>query len=369
MADCKSETSRKRRREDDINPEAKRQKSAPAEETSPGKKLTDLKDNCLWKIFGLLEIGDLLNVANVNKTFSAAANSVFSAKHGHKRIIIDGVCVDSFSPICYESQDQILIRDLKAVYGFLRCFGRYITKLEVCYLEISKPNCARLNQYIEKYCTTSLTEIKLFNAPEFLKHTMTSFPEMQSVSVFRSNLGSQLSKFGQWFPNLRRLDLSWNKNYVDTFFPHLKHLSVMINHDGPAADLTLKSVAALMRSNHLQCLEISISPIPVTFNDFLQIIGIQPLVTKLVVLHGITSFIQNDRTLARFVNAMPSLVELDLSHFTLTPDVAIAYIRQFKFLKRFVFRLTGPSRVDCLRQHLAEGWRISVDFDVVDLER
>lgn len=187
---------------------------------------------------------ELLNVASSNKWLNPAASLVFSKKHGQKRIVMDDLDVGTSSNI-FLSYNQIFIQGLKTVFQFLRCFGRCITKMGVDYLVIS-------------------------TAFEFQKSTKRSFSNMGSVCVYRGNLVSDLPKFAECFSKLRHLELCWNENYANATFPQLEHLSIKIINKGTAASSRKEIVAALMRSNHLQSLDVTFHP-SVTSNDCLRL--------------------------------------------------------------------------------------------------
>lgn len=360
MADLKS---------NDSNPEAKRQKLMPTCEISPTANITDLNDDCLLKIFELLELEDHLNIANANKYLNPAASWIFNKTQGEKTIFLEDFHIGTRTPIVV-SREKIYIRGLNTAFKFLRCFGRCITKLEVNYFGITMQNYAHIIRYLKNYCATSLTEIKLFNAPEFLKNTQTSFPKVESVRADGGNLGSDLAKFAEWFPELRRLELVCDEECGYASFPHLENLSVQIQNFDPIldSDWLETGIAQLIRLNHLQSLCISFS-VPVKFINFLEIIGIQPLLTKLTIRWGIKPIPIHKRNLARFVYALPSLIELNLRCFELTVDAAVAFIRQLKFLKKFEFRLSRLSSQEELRRQLHDEWQLSIKLDVVTLER
>lgn len=236
----------KRQRENKEDEQQKRQRSlSPDDDPMQTTKITSLNDDCLVKIFNLLGLKDLFNVAIANEWLRPAARDVYKRKFGAKEVFIDGIR----RPAPEESH-SIKIRGLKMSLQYLRCFGSSIKELTFDYRGF---NCKRnqyVHHYINEYCVESLIKIafiRKLNNP--IEHFVKPFNNVMNVKVSDSNLGQQLPSFVEWFPNLQSLEL-YNTNLDDGFtnarFHHLEKLKYGENCENRS---TIKDVTTLLSSN------------------------------------------------------------------------------------------------------------------------
>lgn len=71
------------------------------------KKIIDLKNDCLAKIFGYLNLQSLFNVARANEWLRPAAASVYDRKYGDIKISINS-CDNYYEPKCNEHLEKDL---------------------------------------------------------------------------------------------------------------------------------------------------------------------------------------------------------------------------------------------------------------------
>lgn len=104
-------------------------------EMKPNKtSLMDINFDCLVHIFEKLSLTNLLNHVDFNKLQDQAAALAFSSRHKKKLVTLQGIGLNRIERIC-ESEDEIVMKDLRVCLQFLRCFGHLITKLNVSYFE------------------------------------------------------------------------------------------------------------------------------------------------------------------------------------------------------------------------------------------
>lgn len=104
---------------------------SPSTET----KITDLNYDCLEKVFRLLSLDDLLNVADCNNHLRIAAESTYSYKYGKKKLRIiypwRPMKEDAIRKFGNLEPVSITIGYWKKCHKILRCFKHFMRKVEL----------------------------------------------------------------------------------------------------------------------------------------------------------------------------------------------------------------------------------------------
>ncbi|XP_031634288.1 uncharacterized protein LOC116347714 [Contarinia nasturtii] len=229
MADQKANLGVKRQPEGTNEPEPKYPRTGSVTNT---KKLTDVVDDCLERIFMHLSVEDLLNIAHTNKQLIPAADLAFQRKFGKMEFQLNN------KRYYYSSGDNIKINDKKTQLRLLRCFGHFITKLD---LQQSDEFGKKLVDYANEYCFESLTAIKirwLYIRNDMLQKP---FSNIEVVELKECKLYAD-TNFKKWFPAMRRLELNWSSPFTKGMFivkniPQLEHLAIHCNRNKPSENI------------------------------------------------------------------------------------------------------------------------------------
>lgn len=195
------------------------------------KKLTDLNDDCLERIFLYLSLYDLLNIVDTNKHLKTAAELAFTENFGREKKFIwhdhwVGVCVE----ICINETKQLKL--LPKPFRLLRCFGHLISKQEIN--KSCKLNAYKLLKYVNKYCSESTTEILIRHKRFFYENK--PYPNAETVRLeycflkengtrFRTNV-----RLNELFPNVRNLSIDccdFKRKCIAVHFPQLNQLEIV----------------------------------------------------------------------------------------------------------------------------------------------
>lgn len=111
----------------------------------------------LDKIFGYLDLQNLLDVAGASEQLKITAATKFGQGFGNKTVCLNECSYNHFrltqkvkrdKPGVY-TQYNIEVIGLKVGLSFLRCFGANILKLRICYKDTRHEY---LGQYVNQYC-------------------------------------------------------------------------------------------------------------------------------------------------------------------------------------------------------------------------
>lgn len=238
--------------------------AAAANETAPPTKITDLDDDCLEKIFMLLDLENLLNVTLSNKWLGPAANVVYRSKFGECKVCVHSVhfvrrndsCADAPSPLIIRCEENtIVIRNFKTCLQYLRCFGTSIQHLEIDYGHSESKRYDYVHKYVNEYCVESLSNIGLYFMPPFaIKNFQKPFVKVRTVQMYGCDLSEQFLSFAQWFPNVCHFNIHGFglKKYRFIAVPptQLEHLSITLTDLECGNILELyKCIGDLVKSN------------------------------------------------------------------------------------------------------------------------
>lgn len=321
--ETRSKSKLKKRQQNDENPKRKRQRLISIEEPEVQSIfITDINDFCLINVFKHLDIASLFNIANSNGLLRPAAVTAYQKKFGKNEVHIyhhqepptrfNGVKCKS---TVQERDESIFIFGLKSSLQYLRCFGASVGALVIDYNYSTSRMNDHLNQYVNKYCHESLTELR-----------------GERVST---NKGRQLQKA-----------FDTNQSLIKKPFKNLKHLSFTHESSNAAAVTTKHSIGRFLHGvQELKKLHVSAfyddSTDPI--GQFLNLIQRQPSITILVC------------SLARHMNAIPvqashvkrimaehsTVIQLVMLNHLFVATQVIELTEKLVSLKRFTFMMTN----------------------------
>lgn len=218
MAD--SESSVKHKCKGLIHYQSKRSKMEETMNEISPKKLTDINQFCLERIFMYLDLEDLLNVADANKKLQTATIAPFDRKFASNPVKI---CVHFGIP----SDEVIMIDNLRTSFQQLRIFGHMITEL---FLDFENNGIAisdsyrHILSYVNKYCAESLHGIR-FNFAYSFECITKPFPNVKIVAI--RGYGFKMKCLQKYFPSLSILKLTLEDNIFPELIDHFPHLHTL----------------------------------------------------------------------------------------------------------------------------------------------
>ncbi|XP_055322231.1 uncharacterized protein LOC129578118, partial [Sitodiplosis mosellana] len=233
---------------------------------APSKRIIDVNLDCLEKIFRLLDLKDLVDVAESNKYLKIAADMVFNRKYRTKVVLNNfnkTVAEPIRSPI--DHLDYIHVQTLKCCFKILRLFGNYITIVEIRAnpFGIHSPsfnvNCERLVHYVNKYCLNSLILFEV-NRPSdnFLSAVKNAFKNVEHVEIRAGNVTSELPlQIKRVFPKMRQLVLFpyqfLNSKFIK--YPYLENLHMNVFEKDDLYETSVRT--AIISNPQLRCFRLT----------------------------------------------------------------------------------------------------------------
>lgn len=198
-------------------------------------KITDFPNECLFEIFGHLDIQDLFNVAVANERLRPAAAEVYKSKARGKRISLADIEYAHFDNTCIQAATEFFkVRGFRTWLLYLRYFGSSINKLNIIYghHKSNRKWHKYVNQYVNTYCVESLNEIEfLYMSKVTIDQFVKPFTNVHIMCLAHCNFGKHLPRFAKWFPNVRRLTFlyvriagGYDWAYLKREFPQLDWL-------------------------------------------------------------------------------------------------------------------------------------------------
>lgn len=117
--------------------------------------ILDLNDDCLREVFGELELSDLCTTADVCTRFRLIAQESFKASD-HRKLKLNALC----------RNDDNQQNRLHQIAKFLRHFGAFVESMDANGSHnygLHQINDNRIVELISRYCSASLTKLKLDN--------------------------------------------------------------------------------------------------------------------------------------------------------------------------------------------------------------
>lgn len=218
-------------------------------ELDTSTKITDLNQNVLEKIFGYLNLGDLLSITDTSKRFKKPTDWIFRSKYGKSKMIFWSTHTSRGTHPVWKA-NNIYIDDFTLCLKTLRCFGHAIPKLDLNYLKINENKCAEIDYYVIKYCT-ALVDVTFKHAGEDTLNLMAKpFEKVEKITFEDSYLSGKLADFNKWFPRLCTLELKFfmrigNPKSLEKNFPHLESLTI----DGQVNNIRWINIINLLHLN------------------------------------------------------------------------------------------------------------------------
>lgn len=230
-------------------------------------KFTDLNLDCLEKIFGYLNLRDLLNAADSSADFKNALRPVFVIMYHSKLVTIEKMRQSSRQSITID-RDGILIEDIETCFQFLRCFGDLISKLKLSHWPAAagdslRNQLGRVINLISENCGENLKEITILNVQWIIwldmKKRIKPFWNVQNVHIEGSMIKEGM--LNRLFPKMESLTYAVDE-YHEQFkciighFHHLKHLEVNVGARISRDRLSkcyMQSVDCIQRCIELNC--------------------------------------------------------------------------------------------------------------------
>lgn len=377
MDPCDTKPNSKRERESDDDDDAT-SSSPPSKRQQPNQsknplKITDLNEICLEKIFRHLDLTSLFNVAIANEWLRPAAREIYQHRYGQSQSFISGR--KFLTHTILQHFNSIDVHGLRPCLQYLRCFGPAIRDLWILYNKWTKQQCEHIHQYINEYCADTLTSI-LFQDKSYnynpIKQFAKPFANVREVCTFDVDLGSQLSSFPTWFPNVSTLKLHSTRINrrcsIEVPFTHLRHLYLDISpSDGNG--LTVNQATHLVSSNtQLNSLHLSVYGQPrLTPSALLNLIKNNQAITKLMVTLDESTVVIPAAHIERLVQEHPLLVEVSLKGFIFTAKHAITLTQRLNSLTCFCFEIKNTQDYDDCVRMLDQLWIVSRNQNTVSL--
>lgn len=343
-------SSNKFQRENDSDNQTHLQENGDEPATETTTQIIDLNDHCLMQIFDYLDLQNLFNITMASASLRPAALKLYKIKFGRKIIHLTQ-CDYTYRPEKLHAIKICVLNTIVYVYGlktcllYLRYFGSSINNLRMNFTFLKYERYQHLFAHVNTYCVDSLSRIKFWGMLNIsMACFVKPFTNVLFVSVEHCDLGEELPRFVEWFPNLRHLNLE-NVSLTDGFdrahFQHLERLSI-IGFGYDQKHFILQNAANLLNSNRqLRNLEMY-SDFGPSMDTMLDMIEHHSQITRLRVWCSpyFTKFpnqVINSSEVERILNEHSSLIELNLRNYEFTATDAIALVDQLKSLEAFDF--------------------------------
>lgn len=207
--------------------------------SSDQMKITELNPDCLEHIFKYLHLKDLLNIADARKSLQDPVNQAFISKYHGKTIV--SICPSS--PLSDPSMHIVTIDGCKsedvysfgAILKFLRYFGKKNTALKIVFRPSMhgklQNRITELCNYINEYCTETLTELELLFSERGFIPLLKPFRKLETLALSDVPVDDLLD-LNRCFPKLCWLKLYSIPEFIPNCFQahllHLPHLKVLL---------------------------------------------------------------------------------------------------------------------------------------------
>lgn len=195
-------------------------------------QIVDINDDCLIKIFDLLDVVDLVNMSIVSERFISPAGFAFK-----KKLAGSYVTVTNRMPMPRPLHHQLSsnVTDAEPLnVSLLKNFGHFIEKLIVDYTD-SHRFSSQIEQSIMNYCEKSLTKVVFRNADRLAFNPIEKrpFPSVTKVVFDACTLGQFIFDFNKWFPNARciqflniKIITATDVQCIERHLPELQYLAI-----------------------------------------------------------------------------------------------------------------------------------------------
>lgn len=226
-----------------------------------------------------------------------------------------------------------------AIFPFLRCFGKKISKVRVYGTD------SFVNQYINQFCADTLTNIDFYESrrKQFSAKNFSKPFKLVNEIVIKSdapNLGKRFPSFVQWFPNVRRMNIcaaSFDKDFEAASFPHLECLCIWSDIDGPGVDNLEQHVEHLLQANR-RLHTVKLLNSDSTFSKALDMISGNTTIEEFEWSSKQIGHVYTDELL-RLANEHPNIIDLKMSNQFLQFNDAIILVSCLHYLKSIEFQI------------------------------
>lgn len=206
-------------------------------------QLIDINDHCLWHIFELLDVNDLVSLADAHHRFIPAAVSVF--RRLYRKMKEKMVVNLAFAR--HLSNDSFLCPSDEKIEAFFFHFGHLISKALISFMDQKGVDIVAL---LQSSCADTIVELNLiFFDENHFQNIDKPFTKLEKLTIIEATLSQQLSQMNKWFPNLQSLELVHVKlllpELLEVNFPQLAHLEIYSQE----LDLPIKSIQEMLRKN------------------------------------------------------------------------------------------------------------------------
>lgn len=326
------------------------------------KTITNINYDCLERIFELLDVESLLNLADTCKRLRIGAAHYFDDKFCKNFIMLSEI--DNSLPAVEVDSDIIISNRLKTALATLRCFGNKITCLGIQCNDY-------LKQYIMQYCGDALTAIHFDKSvPVFsIEDCQQPFKNVKNLYISNAVLKGQLAGIAHWFPFIKYanfIDVSIDDDFVGVCLPKCLHFEFQKFDQTEFKEHVLSSFLHVNRQ--LENLEIILSE-KMALSTLLEMIRDNSSLVDVKISHHTESPMNmvEPVELERFANEHPSIMRLHLQNYQLTADDAIAFIRQLNSLKTICFNVIDHSEYNRLINQLDKKWRCDLRNVISDV--
>lgn len=346
-----------------------------SEKETEASTMANICHELIERIFDLLDVDSLLNVAGTCKRLQVVAATKFGHKYGNKHIWFfenDFLLGSNRAPGVYLNRDQIDVIGLKCGFRFLRCFGAKLSNLEDPFSYIRNDH---FHRYVNQYCADTLINITSNCEGAFpFESCSKPFANVKKIQISDAELGYRLEDFMNLFPNLRHLemtDIKIHETAIAVRVPRMEHLALNVrmvfDDDDVIDEFTTKNVPNFLRENrYLQSLDL-FSYNKIGFTELLNMINENPFLLKLRLKCGSSAVVNADQ-LKRFTNEHPLIEELYLPVCRFSADYAFQLIRQLNSLRQFEFDFTSCHERDRFLNHIDKKWQYDLSgWNVITL--
>lgn len=187
--------------------------------------ITDLDDYSLLLILDLLDLGDLISVAEITPNMRDLIERHYIIGKYRLNEDISSISINYQDCSLETMQNANITIDCDGILRLLRHYGSIISHLNLHIDPFSERKAAEFAAHIGRYCRETLTTLHL----RYLGYTITNqwnseFPNVHDLKI---RIGQQSINFPQIFPNIHSLSITVNEDlsYDSIHLHQLKHVN------------------------------------------------------------------------------------------------------------------------------------------------
>lgn len=391
-----------------------------------------MNPDCQLLILDELDFQSLMMIAQTSDYYKSLALGVFNRKYGHKTIRIMGSFMYGTMDTVTESNDQITIKDYDMALMMFNTFGSVIQKLEMALRFVELNQRQVIHEHVSKYCSDSLHSISLRDLVEDeLEEFSIPFKNVKNLSVSRNFIASDGKfKVTHVFPNIRRLELNQIQEFdgfildvliptleevkilfpfsqglqmgLELFFkknPQIRSLNLLFYNSMYSLEIANKFLPNLEELSinfenqaHIPDNEIHFSNVKklttsTSGRNYFNIITFKHLEELYLTCdpNECTDFLEKNRNLKKLQITTRSISDaqimmigkllMNLKEFSIknegdiNVDTIIRLTKEIEQLEKLKLNLPGNTLYETLSQHLATGWEIRKEGEIIFIEK